>query len=103
MKEHESEVNKVEKVDFGMGSLALVVKGMSVVEDGSESDQSEYELMNEEFTLMVSNPKRFARKKFPSNRNRNWQGSYSFEKVKEESKSTSQKDEDKNEKKIMGL
>ena len=72
-----------------MGSLALVAKGKTVVEDESESDHFECDLTNEDYALMVSNPKRFARKKFPLNKNRNWQVSYSSEKVKEENKSAS--------------
>ena len=102
LKAHESDVIKEAKVVFGIESLALVAKGKSVGEDGSESDQSECVLTNKEYALMVSNPSWFTRKKFPSNKNRNWQGSYNSEKVKEENKSTSQKEEDKKERKLMG-
>ena len=51
---------------------------------------------------MVSNPKRFTRKKFPSAKNRNWQGSYSSEKAKEENKITPQKEEHNKEGKLVG-
>ncbi|XP_052620814.1 uncharacterized protein LOC128126754 [Lactuca sativa] len=67
-----------------MGTLALVAKGKQVVEDEDETNLSDCELTSEEFALMVSNPRRFEKKKFPSNKNRNWKGSYSSEKVKEE-------------------
>ena len=59
-----------------MGSLALVAKGKAIAEDGYEFDHFECDLTNEEYDLMVSNPKQFAKKKFPSNKNQNWQGSY---------------------------
>ena len=59
-----------------MGSLAFVAKGKTVAEEESKSDHYECDIMNKKYALMVSNPKRFARKKFPSNKNRNWQGSY---------------------------
>ena len=93
---------KEAKVIYGMGSLTLVVKGKTVADDGFNLDHSEYDLSNEDYALMVSNPKRFARKKFPSSKNRNWQGSYRSEKVKEENKSGSQKEEDKKEKILVG-
>lgn len=63
---------------------------------------SDCDLTCEEYAMMVSNPKKFARRKFPSNKNRNWQGSYSSEKMKEESKNFSQKDDDKKESKLVG-
>lgn len=71
MKAHESEISKEANVMLGMGSLALVAKGKTIAKDGSESDHFESELTNEEFALMVSNPQRFAKKKFPSNKNIN--------------------------------
>ena len=63
---------------------------------------SECDLTSEEYALMVYNPKKSARRKFPVNKNRNWQGSYSSEKVKDEEKNSSQKDEDKKESKLTG-
>ena len=83
------------KVVSGIGSLALVAKGNTVAEDVPDSNHFEYDLTNEEYKLMVFNPKRFARKKFPSNNNRNWQGNYSSKKVKDENKNGSQKEEEK--------
>ena len=71
LKSHENEVTKEVKVVSGMGSLALIAKGKKVAEDGLEFDLSDCELMNEEFALMVSNSRRFAKKKFPSNKKRN--------------------------------
>ena len=68
MKARESEVMKEAKVVSGMGLLALVAKVKTVADDGSDSDHSEYGLSNEDFALMVSNPKRFARNKFPSSK-----------------------------------
>ena len=88
-------MTKEVKVVSGMGSLALVAKGNTVAEDGSDSDHSKCEITNEEYALVVSNPKQFARNKFPSNKNRNWQGRCSSEKVKEENKNGSQKEEEK--------
>ena len=85
-----------------MGSLALLSKGKSVAEEEEELDLSECDLKNEEYALMVSNPKKFARKKFPTSKNRNWQGSYSFEKVKEEIKNVPQQEEAKKESKLVG-
>ena len=76
----------------GMGSLALVAKGKKIVDDGSESDLSNCELSKEDYALMVSNTRRFAKKKFGRNKNRNWLGSYSFEKVKDESANKYQKE-----------
>ena len=76
-KAHEIEVSKEAKVVSGRRSLALVAKGKTIAEGESEFDNSKCDLTNEEYSLMVSNPKRFARKKFPLNINRNWQGNYS--------------------------
>ena len=47
-----------------MGSLALVSKSKSVVDEVEEVDMSECNLTNEEHASMVTNPKKFARKKF---------------------------------------
>ncbi|KAL7610146.1 hypothetical protein Lser_V15G14186 [Lactuca serriola] len=51
---------------------------------------------------MVSNPRKFVKRKFQANKNRNWQGSYSSEKVKEEPKMCSKSKESKKESKIGG-
>ncbi|XP_052621579.1 uncharacterized protein LOC128127195 [Lactuca sativa] len=100
LKSHESVVTKETKVVFGMGSFALISKGKSVAEEEPETDLSDNDLTSEKYALMVSNPKRFARKKFPTTKNRNWQGSYSSEKSKEENKSSPQKEEEKKEIKL---
>ncbi|XP_052627093.1 uncharacterized protein LOC128133623 [Lactuca sativa] len=102
LKSHESVVTKEAKVIFGMGSLALVSKGKSIPEDEEETDISECDQTSEEYALMISNPKKFARRKIPVNKNQNWQGSYSSEKVKEEAKNSSQKDDEKKEIKLAG-
>ena len=64
LRSHEDEVTSEGKVVAGMGSLALVGKGRNVVDDGSESDLSDCELSKEEYAMMVSNLKRFAKKIF---------------------------------------
>ena len=66
LKSHESVVTKETKVVSEMGSLTLISKGKNLVEEEEESKLSECDRIIEEYTLMVSNPKRFARKKFPS-------------------------------------
>ncbi|XP_052623195.1 uncharacterized protein LOC128128391 [Lactuca sativa] len=99
---HESVVTKEVKVVSGVGSLALVSKGNGIAEEDEEADMSECDLTSEEYAMMVTNPKKFARRKFPINMNRNWQGSYSSEKVKDEAKISSQKDEEKKESKLAG-
>lgn len=66
-----------------------------------DSDHSEFELTNEENSLMVSNPRQFEKKKFPSNKNRNWPCSYSSEKTKGENANGLQKEEEKKEKKLV--
>ncbi|KAL7609655.1 hypothetical protein Lser_V15G12997 [Lactuca serriola] len=86
LKSHESVVTKEAKVISGVGSLALVSKGKSTAEEEEESDMSECDLTSEEYALMVTNPKQFPRRKFPVSKNRNWQGSYSSEKMKDEPK-----------------
>ncbi|XP_052623142.1 uncharacterized protein LOC128128382 [Lactuca sativa] len=102
LKSDESTVTKEVKVVSGMGSLALISKRMNVTEEEDESDLSECDLTSEEYAMMVSNSKKFARRKLPANKNRKWQGNYSSEKVKEEIKNVSQKDDDKKESKIAG-
>lgn len=66
LKSHERKVTKETKVVLGMGSLALVAKGKQADEDDADSNLSDYELTSEEYALMVSKPRRFAKKKFPS-------------------------------------
>ncbi|XP_052625919.1 uncharacterized protein LOC128132944 [Lactuca sativa] len=80
LKSHESVVTKETNVVSGMGSLALLSKGKNVDEEEEELDLSECDLTNDEYALMVSNPKKFARKKFPTTMKRNWQGSYNSKK-----------------------
>ena len=82
LKSHESVVTKEEKVVSSMGSLALL----------SKAKMLECDLTSEEYAMMVSNPKRFARKKFLVVKNRNWQGSYNSDKVKEDNKSSPPKE-----------
>ncbi|XP_052625810.1 uncharacterized protein LOC128132855 [Lactuca sativa] len=86
LKSHESVVTKEAKVISGVGSLALVSKGKSTAEEEEESDMSECDLTSEEYALMVTNPKKFPRRKFPVSKNRNWQESDSSEKMKDEPK-----------------
>ncbi|XP_052627050.1 uncharacterized protein LOC128133591 [Lactuca sativa] len=74
----------------------------NIAEEGEESDISECDLTSEEYDVMVTNPKKFARRKFPINKNRNWKGIYSSEKVKDEPKISSQKDDEKKESKLTG-
>ena len=70
LKSHESVVTKEVKVISGVGSLALVSKGKSTAEEEEEqSDMSECDLTSEEYALMVTNPKKFARRKFPVSKN----------------------------------
>ena len=73
LKSHESVVTKEAKAISGVGSLALVSKGKSTVEEEEETDMSECDLTSEEYALMITNPKKFARRKFTTNKNRNWQ------------------------------
>ena len=72
LKSHESVVSKEAKVISDVGSLALLSKSKSVTEEEEESDMLECNLTSEEYAMMVTNPKKFARKKFPVNKNRNW-------------------------------
>ena len=80
----------------------MFLKEKSTEEEAEESDMSECDLTSEEYALMVTNPKKLARRKFPVSKNRNWQGSYSSEKMKDEPKVSSQKDEEKKESKLAG-
>ena len=65
LRSHEDEVTKEAKVVSRMRSLALVAKGKKVAEeDDSDFELSDCELSKEEFAMMVSNPKRFAKKNF---------------------------------------
>ncbi|XP_052623160.1 uncharacterized protein LOC128128385 [Lactuca sativa] len=101
LKSHESAVTKEMNVVSSMGSLALISKGKNATEE-EDWDLTEYDLTSEDFALMVSNPKKFIKRRFPANKNRNWQGSYSAEKVKEEPKGVSPTKEPKQEAKIGG-
>ncbi|KAL7600039.1 hypothetical protein Lser_V15G23597 [Lactuca serriola] len=85
LKSQEKIVLKEKNVVSSLGSLALLSKSKSVVED-EDLNLEDYDLTSEDYAMMVSNPKRFIKKRFPTNKNRNWQGSYSSEKVKEELK-----------------
>ncbi|XP_023755002.1 uncharacterized protein LOC111903469 [Lactuca sativa] len=85
-----------------MGYLALLSKGKNITEDEEELDLAEHDLTNEDYALIVSNPKNFICRKFPTNKNQNWQGSYSSEKVKEKEKTSPQQDEPKKESKMSG-
>ena len=69
LKSHESIVTKEPNVVSSMGSLALLSKGKSMDEEEEELGLSECDLTNEEYALMVSNPKKFARKKLPTSKN----------------------------------
>ena len=51
---------------------------------------------------MVSNHRNFAKKNFGRSKNRNWQGSYSFDKEKEESFNKSPNDEVKKDNTLVG-
>ena len=75
-----------------MGSLALLSKSKVVMED-EDLNLEDYDLTSKDYAMMVSNPKRFIKKRFPTNKNRNWQGSYSSEKVREEPKAEEPKKE----------
>nr|AGM34082.1 hypothetical protein [Lactuca sativa] len=101
-KSHEGALSKEMNVVSSLGSLALVSKGKIYVEEEEELDLADYDLTGEEYALMVSNPRKFIKRKFPANKNRNWQGSYSSEKVKEEPKIVSKSEESKKEEKIGG-
>lgn len=84
-----------------MGSLALLSKGKSVAEEEEDLDLSKCDRTNEEFTLMVSNPKSFLAKKFRTSKNQNQKGNYSLEKVKEETTVTPQQEIMKKESKLV--
>ncbi|XP_023742939.1 uncharacterized protein LOC111891079 [Lactuca sativa] len=102
LRSHEDEVTSEGKFVSSIGSLAVVAKGKKVDDDGSESDLSDCELSKADYAMMVSDPMRFAKKNFGCNKNQNWQGSYSSEKVKDESANNSQKEKTKKEKKFVG-
>lgn len=80
LKSHESAVSKETNVVSNLGSLALISKGKSVVEEEEELDIADYDLTGEEYALMVSNPRKFIKSKFPTNKTRNRQVSYSLKK-----------------------
>ncbi|XP_052620365.1 uncharacterized protein LOC128126460 [Lactuca sativa] len=102
LKCHESALSKETNVVSTLGSLALVSKGKSSVEEEEELDLANYDLTGEEYAMMVSNPRKFIKTKFPADKNRNWKGSYSAEKIKEEPKMVSKSEESKKETKVGG-
>ena len=97
LKSQEKIVLQEKSVVSSLGSLALLSKGKSVEEDEEDLNLGDHDLKTEDYALMVSNPRRFIKKKFPSNKNRNWQGSYSSERVKDEPKVEESKKEAKGE------
>ena len=66
LKSHESAVTKETNVVSSMGSLALISKGKNVAEEEEDLDLSEYDLTSEDYALMVSNPKKFIRRRGPN-------------------------------------
>ena len=100
LRSHEDEATKDIKLVSSMGSLALVEK--KVAEEDFEFDFSDSELNEEEYALMVSNPKKFIKKNFGRFKNRKRQGNFSSENSREESFKNSQKEEEKQEKKLLG-
>ncbi|KAI3499728.1 hypothetical protein L1887_35537 [Cichorium endivia] len=84
LKSHEKEITSEAKTTTSLGSLALVAKGKKANDDDSESDVSDEELTREDKALMVSNPKKFFKKNFSKFKNRSRQGSFNYEKPKEE-------------------
>ena len=85
LKSQEKIVMQEKNVVSSLGSLALLSKGKNAVDD-EDLNLEDYDITSEDYAMMVSNPKRFIKKRFPTNKNRNWQGSYSSEKVREELK-----------------
>ena len=69
LKSHEGAMTKETNMVSSMGSLALISKGKNAVEEEEDLDLSEFDLTNEEYALMVSNPKKFIRRRFPTNKN----------------------------------
>ncbi|XP_052619757.1 uncharacterized protein LOC128126070 isoform X2 [Lactuca sativa] len=94
LKSQEKIVLQEKNVVSSLGSLAFLSKSKGVMED-KDFNVEDYDLTSEDYAMMVSNPKRFIKKRFPSNKNRNWQGSYSSEKVREEPKAEEPKKEPK--------
>ena len=88
---------QVKSVVSNLGSLALLSKGKNASEEEEDLNLGDYDMTSEDYAMIVSNPRRFIKKKFPTNKNRNWQGSYSSEKVKEEPKVEEPKKEAKGE------
>ncbi|XP_052621713.1 uncharacterized protein LOC128127298 [Lactuca sativa] len=58
-------MSKEAKLVSSVGSLALVSKNKNVIEEEEEDDMLECDITSDEYAMMVSNPKKFARKKFP--------------------------------------
>ena len=94
LKSQEKIVLQEKNVVSSLGSLALLSKSKAVMED-EDLNLEDYDLTSEDYAMMVSNPKRFIKKRFPTNKNRNWMGSYSSEKVREEPKAEEPKKEPK--------
>ena len=69
LRSHEGEVTSEGNVVSGMGSLALVATGKKIVDDCSELNLSNSKLSKDEYSMMVSNHKRFAKKNFGRNKN----------------------------------
>ena len=101
LRSHEDEVTKNVKIVYRMESLALHAKGKKVAEEDYESDLSECDLTKEEYDLLVSNPKKLAKKNFGRFKKRNRMWNYISYKLKDESFKNSRKDEEK-EKKFLG-
>ncbi|KAL7589973.1 hypothetical protein Lser_V15G41428 [Lactuca serriola] len=92
LKSQEKIVMQEKNVVSSLGTLALLSKRKNMVDD-DDLNLEDYDLTSEDYAMMVSNPKRFIKKRFPTNKSRNWQGSYSSEKVREEPKTEEQKKE----------
>ena len=80
IRSHEDEVTKDVKLVSGMGSLALVTNGKKVDEEDFEYEFSDCDLTKDEYALLVSNPKKFAKKNFGHFKNRNILGNYNSDK-----------------------
>ncbi|KAL7583919.1 hypothetical protein Lser_V15G43916 [Lactuca serriola] len=94
LKSQEKIMLQEKNVVSNLGSLALLSKSKAVMEE-EDLNLEDYDLTSEDYAMMVTNPKRFIKKRFPTNKNRNWQGSYSSEKVKDEPKDEESKKEPK--------
>ena len=63
---------QAKNVVSNLGSLALLSKGKNAAEEEEDLNLGDYDLTAEDYDMMVSNPRRFIKKKFPTNKNRNW-------------------------------